>query len=137
VLRGWLREHSPAELGRVVMLAPPNRGSEVVDALADIPLLAGVLGPTGVGLGTGTQAITARLGRVTFELGVIAGNSSVNPLFSWLIPGDDDGAVAVERTRVEGMRDFLVLNHTHTFIMNSPEVHTQVAAFLETGAFQR
>jgi len=128
----------PVEIGRVVMLSPPNQGSEIVDTLGDNPVAETVMGPTFERLGTGADSLPARLNRlgpVPFELGVITGNRTLEPHLSWLIPGEDDGKVAVERAKVAGMADFLVVPATHPFIMANPEVTAQVVHFLETGTF--
>ena len=136
LLRVHLRDHALPNLGRVVMLAPPNGGSEVVDRLDWLAPFHWINGPAGCQLGTGAGSIPLGLGAVPFELGVIAGDRSVNPLLSMLIPGRDDGKVAVARTRVEGMRDFLCLHVTHPFMMRNRQVIRQTKHFLKTGCFQ-
>lgn len=137
VLRYYLEEHEVANLGRVVMLSPPNQGSEVADWVAENPMLERILGPSAGQLGTGPESVPSRLGPVDFELGIIAGDRSLNPLFSRMIPGSDDGKVSVEATKVEGMSDFLVVPHSHTYIMWSDAVIAQVLHFLEHGEFRR
>lgn len=136
LVRSYLAEQPLAHKGHVVMLSPPSQGSEIVDAVADSPLLRSLLGPSGSRLGTDGSGIPSQLPPVRFSLGIIAGDRSLNPLGSWLIPGPDDGKVGVDRARLEGADDFIVIPATHTFIMNRADVADQVVHFLREGHFQ-
>jgi pimeloyl-ACP methyl ester carboxylesterase len=132
------RIEAPFErMGRTVMMGPPNHGTPVIDHLNDLPGFEIWNGIAGMQLGTGPESLPNKLGPVDFELGVIAGEQSLNPLLSSVIEGPDDGKVGVASTKVEGMTDHIVMPVTHTFMMNNPNVVEQVLAFLETGAFKR
>ncbi|WP_372013293.1 esterase/lipase family protein [Pseudoxanthomonas sp. 10H] len=137
LLRQYLSTGRIEGLGRTVMLGPPNQGSEVADALVGTALYDHFNGPAGAQLVTGANGITARLGPVAFPLGVIAGNeaTAIDSVLATRIPGENDGKVAVESARVEGMADFLVLPVNHTFMMANEVVAGQALHFLRHGAF--
>jgi pimeloyl-ACP methyl ester carboxylesterase len=139
LLRYYLTQQKVPELGRTVMLSPPNQGSEVADKLKDTAVYQWVNGPAGQQLGTGPDGIARHLPPVDYPVGIITGSeaSFFDAPFSKMIPGEDDGKVAVERARVEGMAEFLLLPYGHTFIMGEEEVISEVLYFLEHGKFQK
>jgi len=141
VLRAWLRADGvPANLGRVVMLAPPNAGSEVVDHLMDFPPFRWITSVNGPRLGTGANSFPRTLGPwagPAGSLGIIAGDRTFNPLFHAWLPGANDGKVSVANARLDGMGDFIVLHHSHTWLAWRGETLAQVKAFLRIGRFSR
>lgn len=137
LVRQFLSENALHNLHRVVMLAPPNQGSEVVDSLADVPGFHLINGDAGLQLGTDENSVPRRLGSADFDVGIIAGTFSVNPVLSTLIPDVDDGKVSVERTKLDGMRDHLEMDVSHPFIMSDDAVIDQVLHYLRHGKFLR
>ncbi len=137
MIRQYLQKHSLPAGSRIVMLAPPNHGSEIADMLGSWFFYRWFLGPSGLQLGTGPDSLPNRLAPVDGDIGVIAGDSSWNLMLSMMIPGPDDGKVSVESAKLEGMDDFIVLPVTHTFIMQDAEVMAQTAHFLAHGRFDR
>lgn len=137
LVRSYLSRHTIPNLGRVVMLGPPNQGSEVVDKLASWWLFKELNGPAGSELGTNNNSTPNQLGAADFCVGVIAGNRSINWINSLLIPGPDDGKVSVARTKLPGMADHIILPATHPLLMRNRTVIQQTIYFLRTGEFER
>lgn len=122
-------------LGRVVMLAPPNQGSNAADAMRGVPGFDWVNGPAGHQLGKGVASVPLRLGPPDFEFAVIAGDRTIDPVTSAVLEDPDDGRVSVSDTKLEGMSDFRVVAVSHAFIMQKREVFELVRDFLQHGSF--
>ncbi|PID39592.1 MAG: alpha/beta hydrolase [Proteobacteria bacterium] len=135
LVRQYLQNHSLPPGSRVVMLSPPNRGSEIADWLKDVFLYRWIMGPAGQQLGTSADCLPNRLRPVDVPVGIITGDATLEPWFSLRLPGPDDGKVSVARARLEEMADFLVVNKSHGFIMTNPQVMEQTAHFLAHGRF--
>lgn len=137
LVRYYLQDHAPENLGRIVMLSPPNHGSEVADLLKDFFLYRWLCGPAGQQLGTDDKAIPRLLKPIAGEVAVIVGNQSSDPWFSPFIPGPDDGKVSVQSAKLAEMADFMVVPCGHTFIMKNPFVMQETLYFLAHGSFRR
>jgi pimeloyl-ACP methyl ester carboxylesterase len=137
LVRVYLKSNHSKGIGRVVMLGPPNQGSEVVDNLKDTPGFELLNGPAGMELGTRASDVPKSLGPVNFELGIIAGTRTINLILSSFLPGRNDGKVSVESTKVEGMTDFVALPTTHPFMMKNKAVIDQTVHFLKYGEFSK
>lgn len=135
ILREYLETHEITNLGRVVMLAPPSRGSEVADKLGGFFLYRWINGPAGNQLGTGINSVPFRLKTPEFELGIIAGDRTINPFLSMLIPGPDDGKVALARVQPDAYTDYIQLHTTHPCMVWNRTVIAQTIYFLEHGKF--
>ncbi len=136
ITRYYLATHRPDNLNRVVMLSPPNTGSEFADFFDDHKMLGEpfrkIFGPAGPQLRTDHEHIT---GDIDYPLGIIAGSASINPLAPWVLEGEHDGIVPVERTKIDGMADHIVIFATHSFMMFNPKVIAQTIEFLDNGKF--
>lgn len=137
LVRIYLAQTPDPRVGRVVMLSPPNRGSELVDLLGDTRVFESLMGPTAVQLGTDADSLPNRLPAPEFQLGVIAATGTINPLGSAVIPGEDDGIVSLCSMWTEGVDDMITVPDSHALVMRSREVARQVLHFLAEGSFDR
>ena len=136
--RSYIRRHRPERLARVVMLGPPNAGSEIADLLGGTYPYRLFFGPAGAQLGTAQDAaLCDLLGTIDYPVGVIAGDRALDPVGYLLLPGANDGRVSVARTRIDGIADHITLHVTHAMMMRNPEVIRQALAFLREGRFER
>ncbi len=135
LVRAYLVANRPTNLGRVVMLSPPNKGSEVVDFFAANFLFGYFFGPAATELRTGPDSLPNRLGPADYEVGIITGRRTIDPISSWMIEGEDDGRISIEQARLEGMTDFRVVEASHAFIMKKGNVADEVISFLQHGRF--
>ena len=134
--RVYIARHRPQRLGRVVMLGTPNGGSEIADRFRNFAPYRAFFGPAGQQLGTQRDAaVAAILPPVDYPVGIIAGDRSIYPLASALLPKPHDGRVSVENTKLEGMADQVVIHSSHPFLMRNDEAIAQTIAFLRDGKF--
>lgn len=136
LVRQFLSNHTVKNLNKVVMLGPPNKGTEIVDKLGNIPGFHLVNGDAGMQLGTGALSVPNQLGKANFDVGIIAGTQSINLILSSLIPDTDDGKVSVESTKIDGMNDHIEMPTTHVFMMRNDAVIEQVIRYLQQGKFE-
>ena len=135
LVRQYLSANTIDDLGRVVMLGPPNQGSRAVDELVDVPGFDWINGPAGRQLGKGGESVPLKLGPADFELGIIAGTRSIDPITSAVLDDPDDGRVSVADTRLAGMDDFMVVEHSHAFMMRMQRPIDLTIEFLRNGSF--
>lgn len=135
LVRQYLAENEIPDLGRVVMLGPPNQGSAAVDELQGVPGFDWLNGPAGRQLGQGEDSVPLALGPANFEVGVIAGNRTIDPITSSVLENPDDGRVSVADTKLDGMADFVVVDHSHAFMMRMQKPIELTITFLRTGSF--
>ena len=136
VVRSWSGRYGDKRAGRLVMMGVPNRGARMADHLKANLLFKLLYGQAGQQLGSDPEGFIARLPTPGFEFAVIAGKAGTARGFNPLVPGDDDGTVAVESTRLPGAADFISVRGGHSFLMFKPAVIEWTRRFLKHGHFR-
>lgn len=136
VFRAWAAQRDVAfPLGRAVLLAPPNRGSEIIDELSQWRWVRWLLGPVSAELGTNADSTPNSLGPLPPETGIIMGSKDTLPVFRHLLGDESDGVVTIASAHAEGETDFTLLPTNHATIILQPAVFRAVNRFLKTGSF--
>lgn len=136
VVRAMLREGTDPRFHRMVMLGVPNRGARMANILQKNVVYRLVFGPAGQQLVEHPDGLVAQLPTPGFEFAVVAGGRGTPEGYNPLIPGDDDGTVSVESTRLAGASDFMTVRVLHSFLMRDPDVIEATERFLRTGALR-
>lgn len=138
VARAYIKRTDAVQPRAIVCIGTPNQGTEYVDGVLSNPITSLIFrrlaGPPGLEMAT-KGGVTDTLGPVPeqIKLGVIAGSGGY--LLWPRMPGAHDGKVTVERTKVEGMTDHVVIPVTHVAMIHKQSVIDQVAHFLEHERF--
>lgn len=133
--RHFLQTRKAPEIKGIVMLAPPNHGSEIVDEYMNEAVFQTTMGPASVQLTTHSHGFLRTLKPISVPVGIIAGTLNKEPWFAHLFKGPNDGKVSVESAKLEEMTDFMTIEEGHTFIMNSPRVLEAISRFFQKGSF--
>ena len=139
LVRAYLQKYPEDNLGRVVMLSPPNQGTPFADMAlhVDKALTTKIGGPAASGLHTGAGSWLSNLPKPSYEVGIIGGNFTFNPVAAYLLPGEDDGLVPVSNMKMAGMKDFTTVKATHVTIRYSKAAFDHIVSFLRNGTFHK
>lgn len=121
LLRYYLHDNTIENLGIVIMLAPPNRGSEIIDFYKENSIVSSLIGPAAMQMGTEKTDLPHLLGDAYFSPIIIAGTKSYSEYFSSILPGDDDGKISVFNCSINGMKELITLPYTHEQIVRRKE----------------
>ncbi|MES9853397.1 MAG: alpha/beta fold hydrolase [Candidatus Thiodiazotropha sp. L084R] len=134
LIRAYLTENHPQNLGRAVLIGTPNQGAEVADYVKD-KWWAQFAGPAALSLGTSKDSFPKTIPEPDYPVGIIAG---VTPSDNdHIIPGLDDGLVSVESTKLKNMHDFITIPSGHSMMRYNKSVATQTIHFLKSGHFEK
>lgn len=137
IVRYYISKYKPNNIGRVVMIAPPNSCSVFAAKLSNLPLYESILGRPGREIAHGEDCIVKDLPEPDFEFGIIAGGTGFKMGFNPFLKGDNDGTVLLNETKMSGMSDFMQIRGQHSLLLFSKEVVFGSINFIKNGKFQK
>lgn len=132
--KAWTK--SEREVGRMVMLGPPNHRPSLAQTLVPIDAHNIIAGEAGLELQSDWEKLEPKLATPPFDFGILAGGTGDGSGHNPLIPGDDDMIVGVDETRLAGARDFRVLKVIHATMMDEDITQEMTTRFLQHGYFE-
>jgi len=144
IVRKILSEINLKNVDKVIQIATPNHGSELATFFKGNWLYKKIYGKAwgdfiigGKFLKSLNEPHVSAVGATNYELGSIAGNSSHFLLNFFFKSKDNDRRVSVSSTKLEGMKDHIIINANHRNIIKSKETILQIKSFLLDGKFDR
>jgi len=137
LIRQFLQSYTLPIGSRVVMLSPPNQGSELSEKFGESWWYQWVVGPAGVSLSTNQEGIISKLREIDEPVGIIAAYRDWSFWPNAWLPQPNDGTVSVESMKLAEMDDFILVNSGHALMRFSDEVQSQIRQFLAVGEFAR
>ncbi len=136
IVRHYLSENKPTNLGNVILIAAPNGGSDLVASIEDNPVFAwALIGPAARELSPGSKLLQ-ELPLPDYNAGIITASKSINPITSiFLLDGKNDGTLTVESMKLQNMKDIVNLEATHTLVLLHPDIGMHIENFLKNGRF--
>lgn len=137
LVRHYFQSHPTQNIGRVVMLGPPNHGSEIASLLKDTYWFKKVWGAAGQQLGVEHDSVPNMLKPIDLEVGIIAGNNNGYTILSSLVAKPNDGLVSLDSAKLSEMNDFCELPVSHGVMLFHSLVSKQVVSFINHGRFDK
>lgn len=137
LVRTYLKQYgekADPRIHRLVMMGTPNHGAQMATILRDLGAFKMIFGPAGQQLVDAEDGFISELPTPPFEFAVIAGSRGNSKGWNPLIPGDDDGTVTVESTRLPGAKDFRTFVTSHALMLFRRDVADAAVRFIQTGS---
>jgi hypothetical protein len=135
VVRDCLSRHVVEELGKVVLMGTPNKGSRHGNRVLRFSPRLGYIFRSLPDLSEPGPVIAQPLNVPAPEIGIIAGIRP-DPVRKMLLPGDNDGLVTLESVRGVTATDEFLIPCAHEWIHWRPDTVEAIVSFLETGKFK-
>ena len=137
VVRQYLQNNHLPSGSKVVMLSPPNQGSELSEKFGSEGWYQQIVGTAGASLTKKDSGIIVNLKPVEEPVGIIAAYRNWSLWPSTWLPEPNDGTVSVASMKLAEMDDFVLINSGHAMIRFDDATQEQIRHFLSTGRFYK